>query len=35
MPEPDFIRRLYTLIIDEACRLEDRLMAAPGSTGED
>ena len=33
--EPDFIRRLYTLIIDEACRLEDRLMAGPGSTGED
>ena len=32
--EPDFIRRLYTLIIDQACRLEDRLMAGPGNTGE-
>ena len=25
----DFIRRLYTLIIDEACRLEDELMSSP------
>jgi len=25
--EPEFLRRLYTLIIDEACRLEDRLMS--------
>ena len=24
--DPEFIRRLYTLIIDEACELEDRLM---------
>jgi len=32
--EAGFIRRLYTLIIDEACRLEDKLMAGPGSTGE-
>lgn len=32
--EPEFIRRLYTLIIDEACRLEDKLMAGPGSPGE-
>lgn len=25
----DFIRRLYTLIIDEACRLEDEMMSNP------
>ncbi len=25
----DFIRRLYTLIIDEACRLEDEMMNSP------
>jgi len=25
----DFVRRLYTLIIDEACRLEDELMSSP------
>ncbi|WP_419903391.1 chorismate mutase [Kiloniella sp.] len=24
--DPEFIRKLYTLIIDEACELEDRLM---------
>ena len=24
--DPDFIRRLYTLIINEACELEERLM---------
>ncbi|WNG57433.1 chorismate mutase [Archangium gephyra] len=24
--DPDFVRRLYTLIIDEACRLEDLLI---------
>jgi 4-amino-4-deoxychorismate mutase len=31
--EPEFLRRLYTLIIDEACRQENRLMAGPGSAG--
>jgi 4-amino-4-deoxychorismate mutase len=30
--DPDFLRVLYSLIIDEACRLEEELIAgAPGS----
>lgn len=28
--DPDFLRRLYDLIIAEACRLEDQLVAEPG-----
>ena len=29
--EPDFVRALYDLLIEEACRTESRLMAAPKS----
>jgi chorismate mutase-like protein len=29
--EPDFVRALYDLMIEEACRTESRLMAAPKS----
>ncbi len=31
--EPGFVRALYDLLIEEACRMESGLMAAPG-TGE-
>ncbi len=27
--DPDLIRRIYTLMVDEACALEDRLMEKP------
>ncbi len=27
--DPDFVRELYTLIINEACRIEDQIMGAP------
>ena len=27
---PDFMRALYTLIIDESCRIEDEIIDAPG-----
>ena len=29
---PDFVRALYTVIIDEACRLEGTLIGQPGSS---
>jgi len=29
MVNPDFVRELYTAIIDEACRLEDEIIDAP------
>ncbi len=29
---PDFVRALYTLIVDEACRLEGALIRQPGSS---
>ncbi|GIF09361.1 chorismate mutase [Actinoplanes siamensis] len=29
--DPDFLRQLYDLIIAEACRLEDQLMAETGA----
>ncbi len=28
--DPEFIRELYTLIIGEACRIEDRIIGASG-----
>jgi chorismate mutase-like protein len=29
--EPGFVHALYDLLIEEACRMESRLMAAPGT----
>ena len=31
--DPDVVRRLYDLLIDEACRLEEQLMAGKTPTG--
>jgi chorismate mutase-like protein len=31
--DPEFVRRLYQLIIDEACALESRAMADPNDAG--
>ncbi|MFD9160680.1 hypothetical protein ACFVZ8_01530, partial [Streptomyces sp. NPDC059558] len=30
---PDFMRSLATLLIDEACRLEDEIIDAPAAAG--
>ena len=31
--DPDFVRELYSLIIDEACRIEDEIINNPNSDG--
>jgi len=32
--DPDFVARLYQMIIDEACRTEERLFASSGGTSD-